>query len=253
MTPPWTIDKHTLALIAIIGSSLDVLGTLYLAYDLLGGEHGPLRTLTRAVTYGALFGTGYGLALGPVFGLVSGVAHGISLAWEFSRASRNEPEAGFWLDLAWSAIRGIGFAVGASYLFGAAFGLMFGALSTIGQAMAYGVGIRPTVGYKPSTRPSVTRFQLLAGVNRTAGYTVAGYVSSLVAHERAHAVAVGLKAGLAIGLVTVVSSSFVPFVEWTADRLPERRMGVFGVAMILIGFTLQSAQYWATLLDASVR
>jgi hypothetical protein len=36
-----TIDKHTLALISIIGSSLDVLGALYLAYDLLGGEHGP--------------------------------------------------------------------------------------------------------------------------------------------------------------------------------------------------------------------
>ena len=47
------MDKHTLALISIIGSSLDVLGALYLAYDLLGGEHGPLRTLTRAVTYGA--------------------------------------------------------------------------------------------------------------------------------------------------------------------------------------------------------
>ena len=79
---------HTLALISIIGSSLDVLGALYLAYDLLGGEHGPLRTLTRGVTYGALFGTGYGIGLGPVFGLASGVAHGITLAWEFSRASR---------------------------------------------------------------------------------------------------------------------------------------------------------------------
>ena len=38
------IDKHTLALVSIVGSSLDVLGALYLAYDLLGGEHGPLRT-----------------------------------------------------------------------------------------------------------------------------------------------------------------------------------------------------------------
>ena len=82
-----TIDKHTLALISIVGSSLDVLGALYLAYDLLGGEHGPLRTLTRAVTYGAFFGIGYGLFLGPVFGLTSGVAHGITLAWEYSRAS----------------------------------------------------------------------------------------------------------------------------------------------------------------------
>jgi hypothetical protein len=60
-----TIDKHTLALVSIIGCSLDVLGALYLAYDLLGGEHGPLRTLTRGITYGVLFGAGYGLALGP--------------------------------------------------------------------------------------------------------------------------------------------------------------------------------------------
>jgi hypothetical protein len=58
------IDKHTLALISIVGSSLDMLGALYLAYDLLGGEHGPLRTLIRGVTYGALFGAGYGLPLG---------------------------------------------------------------------------------------------------------------------------------------------------------------------------------------------
>src|SRR5215472_11605210 len=84
-----TIDKHTLALISIIGSSLDVLGALYLAYDLLGGEHGPLRTLTRAVTYGALVGVGNGLFLGAVFGLASGVAAGITIALEFSRASRH--------------------------------------------------------------------------------------------------------------------------------------------------------------------
>src|SRR5580693_6270781 len=99
------VDKHILALISIIGSSLDVLGALYLAYDLLGGEHGPLRTLTRAVTYGALFGAGYGIALGPVFGLATGVAHGITLAWEYSRASRGEPKQGIWSDMAASAIR----------------------------------------------------------------------------------------------------------------------------------------------------
>src|SRR5580692_8097536 len=72
------LDKHTLAIISIVGSSLDVIGSLYLAYDLLGGQHGPLRTLTRAVTYGLLFGTGYGIALGPVFGLAAGLAHGIT-------------------------------------------------------------------------------------------------------------------------------------------------------------------------------
>src|SRR5436305_14225918 len=100
------VDRHTVALISIAGSSLDVLGALYLAYDLLGGEHGPLRTLTRAVTYGALFGTGYGLALGPVFGLATGVSHGITLAWECARASRHQANPGASLDTWLSATGG---------------------------------------------------------------------------------------------------------------------------------------------------
>jgi hypothetical protein len=247
------MDKHTLALISIIGSSLDVLGALYLAYDLLGGEHGPLRTLTRAVTYGGLFGAGFGLCLGPVFGLATGVTHGITLAWEFSRASRRLPKPGFWVDLAMSAIRGCGFALGSSYLFGIPFGITFGVFSTAGQAVAYRFGIRPTVEYKPATRPRLTRLQLLAAANRTVGYAVTGYVSSLVAQHREHAVAVGLKAGLVIGVVTAVSGSCTPFIEWMADHVPERRMGVLGVGLILTGFTLQSVQYWIALLDVSVR
>jgi len=246
------MDKHTLALISIIGSSLDVLGALYLAYDLLGGEHGPLRILTRAVTYGALSGTGYGLFLGPVFGLASGVAHGISLAWEFSRASKHEPKPGFWLDTAMSAIRGCGYALGASYSFGLRFGITFGVLSTVGQAVAYRLGIRPTVDYKPAAGPRVTRFQLLTAANRTVGYAITGYASSLVAHHREHAVAVGLEAGLAIGVVTAILGTFTPFIEWMADHVPEKRMGVFGVGLIFIGFALQSVQYWVALLDISV-
>jgi len=55
------MDHHTVAAISITGTCLDVLGSLYLAYDLLGGQHGPLRLLTRAVTYALVFGIGYGL------------------------------------------------------------------------------------------------------------------------------------------------------------------------------------------------
>jgi hypothetical protein len=247
------MDRHTLAVIGLIGNAFDLLGALYLAYDLLGGDHGPLRTLTRAVTYGALFGTGYGIALGPVFGLASGVAHGITLAWEYSRASRGDLKPGFRVDAAMSAIRGCGFAAGASYLFGARFGITFGVFSTVGQAIAYRIGIRPTIAYKPATRPQLTRFQLLAAANRTVGYAVLGYLSSLVAGHREHAVAVGLRTGLALGVVTAVVGAFTPFVEWTADRLPARRMGAFGVGLILIGFSLQSLQYWLVLLDIAVR
>ncbi|HUK89163.1 MAG TPA: hypothetical protein VLZ81_02100 [Blastocatellia bacterium] len=44
-----------------------------------------------------------------------------------------------------------------------------------------------------------------------------------------------------------------PFIEWTADHLPARRMGIFGVVLILIGFTLQSVQYWLALMDVTIR
>lgn len=248
-----TIEKHTLALISIIGSSLDVLGALYLAYDLLGGEHGPLRTLTRAVTYGALFGLGYGLAMGPVFGLFSGLTHGITLAWEYSRAARHEPPPGVWLDIVMSATRAAGFGLGAAYLFGTAFGITFAVLSTIGQVIAYRVGIRPSLAYRPVTRPRLTRILLLASANRAIGYMAAGYISSLVARHPQHAITVGLRAGLTIGVVTAIVGPCTPFIEWMADHVPEKGMGVFGIALILIGFSLQSVQYWAALLDVTVR
>jgi hypothetical protein len=247
-----TIDKHALALVSIVGSSLDVLGALYLAYDLLGGEHGPLRTLTRAVTYGALFGAGYGLAFGPVFGLATGMTHGITLASEYSRASKHRPKPGFWYDAAMSAIRGCGFALGAAYLYGAAFGITFGALITVGQTISYRAGIRPTIDYQPATRLRLTKYQLLAVANRMVGFAAAGYLSALAGHQSANALSVGVKAGLVIGAVTAIGSSFVPIIEWQADRVPEKRMGVFGVGLILVGFTLQSVQYWLALLDVRV-
>jgi hypothetical protein len=248
-----TIDKHVLALISILGSSLDVLGALYLAYDLLGGEHGPLRTLTRGVTYGALAGAGCGAALGPIFGVACGVTAGVTLAWEFSRASRGDPKPGLWYDAVMSSIRGCGYALGATFLFGRAFGITFGVLSAAGQVVAYRAGIRPTLDYAPAARPRLTKRQTLAALNRTIGYAVAGYLSGLVAHQRTKALSIGLKVGLVIGATTAVLNACTPSIEWGADHLPPKRMGVVGIGLILIGFTLQSFQYWVALLDVTVR
>jgi hypothetical protein len=246
------IDKSTLALVSIIGNACDLLGTLYLAYGLLGGEHGPLRTLTRGVTYGVLFGAGYGLAYGPVFGLVTGLAHGMTLAWEGSRASKHEPNPGFWYDTAMSAIRGSGFALGTAYLYGWVFGATFGVLSTVGQAVAYRAGIRPSMDYEPAPRPRLTKHQLVAAAIRTVGYTFAGYISAVAANQHASALRIGVRAGLVIGVVTAIAGVWMSLIEWIADHVPERRMGVIGVGLILTGFALQSVQYWVALLDVSM-
>jgi hypothetical protein len=82
---------------------------------------------------------------------------------------------------------------------------------------------------------------------------VTGYVSALAAGRQADAFAVGLKTGLVVGLVTAAGSACTSFVEWVADNVPQKRMGVFGVGLILVGFALQSLQYWVALLDLEPR
>src|ERR1700731_1439944 len=106
------IDRHTLALISIVGGALDMLGTLYLAYDLLGGEHGPLRVLTRAVTYSIVFGIGYAIGLGFFFGLVSGVVTGVTVAIELNRTARTGGHYSLPWEVFFSAVRATGFAAG---------------------------------------------------------------------------------------------------------------------------------------------
>src|SRR5215472_10324140 len=106
------MDHHTVAAISVAGTFLDVLGSLYLAYDLLGGQHGPLRLLTRAVTYSIVFGIGYGLGLGLFFGVTAGIATGVTVAIELNRAARGLDHYSLPWEGLFSAIRGLGFGAG---------------------------------------------------------------------------------------------------------------------------------------------
>lgn len=247
------MDRHVLAAVSIAGVSLDFLGGMYLAYDLLGGKHGPLRTLTRAVTYGVLFGAGYGFPLGLIFGIAAGLTNGITLALEFARGARQEKPYSFPSEVLFSSIRAIGLGIGIYFIFGLRFAVTFALLSTLGQAFAYRRGIRPTMDYNPQNKPRLTRRQLLAVVYRTVGNAVGSFLSGLVAQQGWHTLGFAIKVGLVIGAVTAFTSFLSPYIEWWAENLPERRLGAFGVMLILIGFTLQSVQYWVALLDVPVK
>jgi len=125
------MDHHIIAAVSISGISLDVLGGLYLAYDLLGGQHGPLRLLTRIVTYSIVFGIGFGLGLGLFFGVVSGAATGITVAIELHRmGSRNDHYFLPWEAL-FSAIRGVAFGAGLYRTLGFPYAATFAALITM--------------------------------------------------------------------------------------------------------------------------
>jgi len=243
------VDHHTVAVVSITGTCLDVLGSLYLAYDLLGGQHGPLRLLTRAVTYSIVFGIGYGLGLGPFFGLASGIATGITLAIEFSRAARGLDHYSLLWEGLFSAIRGFGFGAGLYRILGFGFATAFAGLITIGQIFAYSRGMRPALDYSALRRPRLSRRQLWGTVIRTVGYMVTALLCSAFIHHVEHAWLFAIRVGLVTGIVTGVGGSITPYIEYYADNLPERRLGAFGIGLIFFGFALQSLQYWLALLD----
>jgi hypothetical protein len=53
-------------------------------------------------------------------------------------------------------------------------------------------------------------------------------------------------------LVTGAGMVFSPYIEYYADNLPQRRMGVFGLVLMFCGFAMQSLQYWLVVFDARV-
>lgn len=246
------IDRHQLAAISIVGSFLDVLGALYLAYDVLGGKHGPLRLLTRMVTYSVLFGVGFGLPLGFAFGVATGLTNGITIAIEMTRAAKMDGRFPFRIEILMSAIRGLGYGIGASYMHGWRFGTVFGALCALGQIGGYMRGLWPGMSYRQHLKLSISSRELAAVLVRTVGYAAAGFISAIAAGHQMHAVMFGMDVGLAVGIITAITHFITPAMEWVSENMPDRRLGVFGIILILIGFGLQSVQYWITLFDIQV-
>ena len=241
------MDHHTVAAVSIAGSCLDVLGSLYLAYDLLGGQHGPLRLLTRIVTYSIVFGVGYGIGLGAFFGLVSGAAIGITMAIELNRVSRGLKHYSLPWEGLFSAIRGVGYGVGLYPIVGLEFAGAFAIVIAVGQVFGYSRGISPSMDYAATRRPRLTRRQFWGTVVRTFGYFATALVCSALVHHVNWSFAI--RVGLVTGIVTGLGQTINPYIEYYADNLPERWLGVFGIGLILCGFVLQSLQYWLALLD----
>jgi hypothetical protein len=208
-----------------------------------------LRLLTRAVTYSVVFGNGYGLGLGLFFGLASGIAAGVTLSIEFSRAARGLDHYSLRWEGLFSAIRAFAFGAGLYRILGFRFAIAFAILVTVGQVFAYSRGMRPAMDYAASRRPRLTRRQLWGVVIRTVGFTVTALICSAFIHHVDHAWSFAIRVGLVTGIVTGVGSALYPYIEYYADNLPERRLGVFGIGLMLCGFALQSFQYWLALFD----
>jgi hypothetical protein len=132
------------------------------------------------------------------------------------------------------------------------FAAAFAVLLTLGQIVAYSRGIRPAMDYAATGRPRITPRHAWAILVRTVGYTATALLCSALVRHVDHAWAFAIRVGLVIGVVTGIGGAVVPLIEYFADNLPERRLGAFGIALILCGFALQSFQYWVVVLDVRV-
>jgi hypothetical protein len=103
--------------------------------------------------------------------------------------------------------------------------------------------------YAAFRRPRLTRKQFGASVVRTIGYVVTALLCSALVRHVSNIWSFAIRVGLVTGLVTTVGQMVNPYIEYYADSLPERRLGVVGIGLILCGFALQSFQYWVALFD----
>jgi len=94
--------------------------------------------------------------------------------------------------------------------------------------------------------PHLLRRQFWGTVVRTVGFIATALICSAFVVD--HPISFALRVGLVTGIVTGVGQTVIPYIEYFADNLPERALGVFGIGLILCGFALQSLQYWLALL-----
>jgi MFS family permease len=137
-------------------------------------------------------------------------------------------------------------------LVGLRFAAAFAVLITIGQVIAYVRGIRPALDYAAARRAGLSQRQFSATIIRIIGYIAAALACSAFVTHLEHPWRFAIQVGLVTGLTTGIGAAVIPFIEYYADSLPERRLGAFGVGLILCGFAMQSLQYWLSLLDVRV-
>ena len=255
----WTeipLTQRLVAEVTLAGMGLDVLGGCYLAYDLLGGKHGPLRTIARSAGYVALFFVGYYIVLGASYALIASVGMGVLLTLEYWSAGSSDPAKNARRPSAvfiFGSLRGVVLGFASMPLAGPVFGVWFGLMCAATLNASYALGFAPTDDYEAKSRPRISSHKLVASLLRTLGVSAAGVIASLAVGSPTIRWTFGLLLGAAAGTVSALVGLFSPVIEWWIDNLPERRLGVLGLGLILVGMMLQSVQYLVVVLELSVR
>ena len=236
----YTIDNQTSAMISLVGMLFDAVGGLYLAYDLLGGEKGPLSTFTRIFTYSLLITTIYSTTMGLRFGLLAGLSFGAAVGLHLDRLGRGVKDTPMFL-----------FSIGITRALG--LGL---ALLTIGRPLAAGIAATivffasmflPALKISPellleagSKKPSFNKKKLALTLFFAGLAIFCDLICLLIGIDNKYAVQEMAKLTFTITVTVFFVSLVSPTIEWYADNVEPRVLGYLGAILFIIGFFIQS-------------
>lgn len=246
----FAMDDHISAVVTIIGMTCDVMGGLYLAYDLLGGENGPLARLTKIVNYSVLLTLLFLITMGFKFALIVGIAFGTALGLHFDRAGRSIPDT-FKFLLLTAILRSVAIAAAVSLKENYVIALVMGVL-VFGMSMILPkLKISPVSLYNSAKRPQLSWRQVLIALSLMGVALASGLLGASIAHGDARTIGFVFKFGLTFGFAIFVTSIVSPLIEWYSDNLPPQSFGTAGVALFIIGFVIQAIPSFATIFDAT--
>ena len=240
------MNELIIAKINLLGMLFDSLGGLYLAYDILGGEKGPLKLITRFITYSILLFILYDLCFGFKFAIVAGFGLGAILSLQFYLFNHYRDlskKVLLILTLCTTSVMGIAMIV----RFGREFGLWFMLFnSTIACIInTYYISLKD-IYLKIFDNKQKSKFEIINFYPALTRGLVIGFSSSmasLMTFHKIEALTIGLIIGLIASIIGTVVTIAVPFIERFVDDLPDKTLGYFGIILFIIGFMLQSLQY----------
>lgn len=228
----------------------DVMGGLYLAYDLLGGENGPLARLTKVVNYSVLLVLLFVATMGFKFALIVGIAFGTALGLHFDRAGRAIPDTTKFLVFT-AVLRSAAITVAVCLKENILLGLVMGLFVFVMSMVLPKFKISPVALYASGKKPQLSWKQVIIALLLMGIAITSGLAGASIAHGDARTIGFVIKFGLTFGFAIFVISTVSPIIEWYSDHLPPQSFGTGGVMLFIIGFIIQAIPSVATIFDVA--
>jgi hypothetical protein len=229
LIPPKThagfaLDHHIIASITIFGMICDILGGLYLAYDLLGGPRGPLRRLTEIIT----------ISIGLLGTTLLGTAFVMLVAMQFNLRILT--------------------VLGFSGTFGVALG--FGSGGGLGTALGYILGLTfpkrntQTYGSKLGVLRVRSVWALVIGFTCALSASLLTILSPKLIYNFENGIGLGLSIGMTAGIIAgfLVARELLPSAPVGTTNRPafDKAGPILGLIITIPSGLIIATTYWIT-------